>query len=201
MVFSLKHLFASIMTFVEFKSRWSFVVCAEFVISVIFAVDAFEITTLRTIFTNTMLCALENPNLVLNKVRYKQECLLLCQGDSRCANVNWKAQSTCEMYFYYAGVFGDVEDCVYFGQGEKFNFHEDRSITTSKFKTGYPLKHGHIHRQVYVYVKYISINVDLSKWLFYYFTCYARDRSREMFPLILSDTSLGKISLCSFHEF
>ena len=96
-----EHLFTRIMAFMEFKSRWSFVVCAEFVISVIVAVNAFDITftTQRTIFTNKMLCALENPNLVLQKVRYKQVCLLLCQGDPRCANVNWKAPSTCEIIF------------------------------------------------------------------------------------------------------
>ena len=143
MIFSLEHLFTSIMAFMEFKSRWAFVACAEFVISVIVAVNAFDMkfTNQRTIFTNKMLCALENPDLVLHKVRYKQECLLLCQGDSRCANVNWKAPSTCEMYFYYAGVFGKVKDCVYFGQGEKPNFHEERSTYT--FITGCKLKHDY----------------------------------------------------------
>ena len=127
------------MTFIEFESIWSLVVSANIMISLITTVNAFgiEFTLQQTIFTNKMFCALENPDLVLNNVRYKQECILLCQGDSTCANVNWKAPSTCEMYFYYAAVFGEVENCVYFGKGEILDFNKQRSTISTLSKAPY----------------------------------------------------------------
>ena len=106
----------------KFASRWSLTVYLNVVVSIATA-SAFVGISFRTHQTRSskaVLCSVETPDVVLNTVRSKHVCLLLCQGDSRCLNVNWKEPSTCEMYSYYAGVLGNVKSCTYYGQGEKF---------------------------------------------------------------------------------
>ena len=67
------------------------------------------------------ICSLEDPSHVLNNVRSKQECVLLCQADPRCSGVNWKEPSVCEMYYFDPGRFGRASRCSYFGPGEHSN--------------------------------------------------------------------------------
>ena len=67
---------------------------------------------------STDVCSLEDPSHVLNNVRSKQECVLLCQGDPRCSGVNWKEPSVCEMYFFHPSTFETAPRCAYFSLGE-----------------------------------------------------------------------------------
>ena len=67
---------------------------------------------------STEVCSMEDPSHVLNNVRSKQECVLLCQADPRCSGVNWKEPSVCEMYFFDPGTFERAPRCSYFGPGE-----------------------------------------------------------------------------------
>ena len=70
-----------------------------------------------------MVCSLEDPNKILN-VRSKPECILQCQGDPSCSDVNWKEPDMCEVYFVSPETFGTVTSCTYFrsGQGKHSKF-------------------------------------------------------------------------------
>ena len=70
---------------------------------------------------STDVCSLEDPSHVLNHLRSKIECVLLCQGDPRCSGVNWKEPSVCEMYFNESNRFGSTPSCSYFSPGEHSN--------------------------------------------------------------------------------
>ena len=59
-------------------------------------------------------CSLKDPSHVLNNVRSKQECVLLCQADPRCSGVNWKEPSVCEMYFFDPSKYGRTPKMLVF---------------------------------------------------------------------------------------
>ena len=86
----------------------------------------------KSVFSDVV-CSLELPSRVLNKVRSKQECVLLCQADPRCSGVNWKEPSVCEMYFFDPGRFGRTSRCSYFspGSGEHSNLTEGLGCVVS----------------------------------------------------------------------
>ena len=72
-------------------------------------------------FTNQWVCCSEKPDLVIDRVRSKGECILRCQGAANCSGANWKPPSnTCELYFSSQQAFGYVKDCNFFNRGKNY---------------------------------------------------------------------------------
>ena len=70
-------------------------------------------------FTNQWFCCSEKPDVVINRVRSKGECILRCQGNANCSGANWKQPSnTCELYFSTQQAFGYVDGCNFFNRGK-----------------------------------------------------------------------------------
>ena len=73
----------------------------------------------QSMFVNTMVCSTDTPDIVFDRVRTKQECILFCQGDDRCLSANWKNPSRCELFFFDPGTFANVMNCSYMIQGKQ----------------------------------------------------------------------------------
>ena len=71
-----------------------------------------------------MVCSLKDANEILY-VQSKTDCILQCQGDPSCSDVNWKEPDKCEVYFFKPGTFGTVTSCTYFssGRGKLYKFN------------------------------------------------------------------------------
>ena len=67
-------------------------------------------------------CSTEKPNRIVNRVRSKIKCTALCTETPKCAGVNWKEPSTCEMYLSDPRTFETLIGCIYFSPGEPFYF-------------------------------------------------------------------------------
>ena len=76
----------------------------------------------RTNFSNDTVCSTGKPNQVIDRVRSKIECVLVCQETSECSGVNWKESSTCEMYRFDPQTFQASTGCIYLSPGEQFKF-------------------------------------------------------------------------------
>ena len=111
---------ASLMkAFISFLSMIAIIISGVETISVVGEIfEAFESDS-----SGNMVCSLEDPNEILN-VRSKPECILQCQGDPSCSDVNWKEPDKCEVYFSNPKTFGTVTSCTYFssGRGKLYKF-------------------------------------------------------------------------------
>ena len=84
---------------------------------------------IRSDSSGDMVCSLEDPNEIQH-VRSKPECILQCQGDPSCSDVNWKEPDKCEVYFFNPETFGIVTRCTFFmsRQGKHYKFNNRHTL-------------------------------------------------------------------------
>ena len=67
--------------------------------------------------TGGKVCSTDSPSQIVNKVRSKLECTLLCQDRAGCYGVNWKEPNTCEIYNAIPRSYARETRCIYFSRG------------------------------------------------------------------------------------